>query len=716
MKVKLDKNTLPEINFLIELDESEDVSLIDNYLIIDTESTAQTDFYSPLATDLYRAYFMNDTEIKPTNDYYGNELYHHIHINNDSIVVNETLIDIHYTPPSRSEIVWEDVKALLPYTQLPVICFDIETIDIEPNDIEGTVNGGRIILIGVKTPDDEIILNSSDEKQMLIEFIDLLEYFGNYYDEWVLSGHNVFNFDLQVIYYACKKHNVSINMWAADYPFTATYTQMNGSPMHYLQSKLYYGKCSIIDTLLLAGAEEKRTNSLSSFSLKDLALTILNKEERRLELDYLEIKDLYNQGNLEPIKEYLLYDLRDQKILTDYFLPPVYYLQSFINYDLQKIHYTGIGSLWSKLLKDWYKKFVNINLIEPEPKYSYQGALTGINPGLYHSVSKLDISSLYPSIMLRYGLAPLADYDGIFLKILKYMLEKRLSIKNSKELELQYFQLALKIFINGGYGFTGTGMLKFNCMRTAALTTAIGRIILRKIFDTLSNLGVTVLEVDTDGLIIDTSWDDIEDIQKSVQNSLPSGINIGIDWRDYSAYIPKAKNYILYKPNGDIKTYGIYKKRNRSRLEKEFIIEYIRLYLQSAIQAEDYYKSVCFKLLMENDIDFVKVRQRIPKNSKWLLSLGKPGQIIEFYVAEQKRYHKKTSKPIKSERLPISTNDNSHPIWSEYYLSQLKDIKNNIDNVISQTNQNQINLSYTYTESDNPIIINEYDDIDDSPF
>lgn len=113
--------------------------------------------------------------------------------------------------------------------------------------------------------------------------------------------------------------------------------------------------------------------------------------------------------------------------------------------------------------------------LKPEadhPVHYGGGNVECITPGLHRNVAKIDISSLYPSIMLRFGICSRKDPEHQFLGVMQYMTQERLRLKQLAKggnIQAHHEQNALKILINGSYGFLGTGGYTFNDYEAAAM-------------------------------------------------------------------------------------------------------------------------------------------------------------------------------------------------------------------------------------------------------
>jgi DNA polymerase elongation subunit (family B) len=302
-----------------------------------------------------------------------------------------------------------------------------------------------------------------------------------------------------------------------------------------------------------------------------------------------------------------------------------------------------------------------------------------VNPGLYQNAAKIDVSSMYPSIQLLYGLCSRKDSERHYLSVLQYLKDARLELKQKyketgdKKYHAQ--QNAFKILINGGYGFSGTGGYPYNCMQTAALVTAYGRRLIKLMIETLESSGATVIEVDTDGIFFSHSEPD--NCLEVVQRSLPLGIDIELEAKNCSIYVPKKKNYIIYKPDGTVKVSGQFRSRNRCKLFKDFVVEYVGLMLQSNNEADAYYNNLCQQLTLGNyQINELLITQRIPKGDKTLQAnnLGKIGDIVTYWWTGA------ITKRGVIKRKPT----NSEPYLPEYYVKELAGLKSAIDEVIKR--------------------------------
>jgi DNA polymerase, archaea type len=301
----------------------------------------------------------------------------------------------------------------------------------------------------------------------------------------------------------------------------------------------------------------------------------------------------------------------------------------------------------------------------------YEGALIACpTPGLHHQVAKIDVSSLYPSIMLRYGICSRKDPQHKFLGVMSYMTAERLRLKQlakGGDKSADHQQNALKILINGSYGYMGTGGYCFNDYEAAALVTAYGRKIITLMQAVVESLGATVIELDTDGIMFTSEQPAA--ITAAVQAALPNGINVELEFSGCGAYVPKSKSYVIVTPSGKMTVKGLFRKRGNYPLANTFPVEFIRLYFtQSPDAAQAYYQGVREQIISGDiGIEQLTITRKIAVSERNLVErgLGQPGDKVSFYYgyADQQRRRKP---PLKV-RVEITTGD----YWAEYYTQEL---------------------------------------------
>ncbi|MDE5071433.1 MAG: ribonuclease H-like domain-containing protein [Trichodesmium sp. St5_bin8] len=577
----------------------------------------------------------------------------------NTIEVDESQIDIYDTKRLNSD--GFTPYKIPDYNDLNILYVDIETTGLDYNFSE-------IIAIGVSDGKEKWLMTreSKSEQDLLIEFLTLIVEKSK---GLIIVGHNIYNFDIPFIFERAKANSINAKIRFANTSSFITSSSVNGKPIEY--TGMYWNNVQFVDTYHLLGTFDKSANKLTSYSLKRSVLQLNLRHEERLELGHKEILAEYENGIWENILTYLDYDLEDTKLLCDFLLPQVYYqLKVVPNINLQRLVTASPALKWELILEEHYEEKP-----EPDPKRKYKGGLVEVNPGYYDSCGKIDVSGMYPSIQLLYGLSSLKDTNNFYLTVLDYLMNERTVLKQkykeTKEAKYNAMQNAYKILNNGGYGFTGTTGYSFNCMQTSALVTAYGRVIVSKMVDEMEKLDCKIIEVDTDGIYF--SHPNQKEVYEKIQQILPDGISIDLEHENVSIYCPAKKNYIIFDDDKYTVKGGNFKSRTKCSLLKNFTPNFLLSYKESPTIAENYYNNLVDELKSGNyDLKELTVRQRIPKNSKALLSLGEVGEVIHYYWGGT------VTKRGAIKKQPIQTGD----YLPEYYVKEVSSLKKSISEVL----------------------------------
>lgn len=122
---------------------------------------------------------------------------------------------------------------------------------------------------------------------------------------------------------------------------------------------------------------------------------------------------------------------------------------------------------------------------KPSDSKTVYGGISYGNPGAYSNVFKIDVKSMYPSIIIQHQLYPKAkDPKKYYYKMVEFFTLKRFEQKKQfKETGDKFYddlQAASKLFINSAFGLMGTPGLNFNDFDVANAITRHGRLLLRK--------------------------------------------------------------------------------------------------------------------------------------------------------------------------------------------------------------------------------------------
>jgi DNA polymerase, archaea type len=580
------------------------------------------------------------------------------------IEVNLDRLSLDY-PPTVTTPSWEPTNSVKPYEQLTKLYLDIETTGLHPET-------DRVLMVGLMSETGEkVIITDSDERVILTKTIDYLKV--NKPD--CLIGHNLVNFDVPFLVTRCRVNKISHPFTRATKTTRITSSSVNGQPIEF--TPVYWRGTDILDTYQQIAIWDKAAAKLSSYGLKNSVIALSLRDDRRLELSVERIRQCWDSGDLGTIQEYLEFDLDDTQLLANFLIPVVYYQMNYVpNLNFQTL---AIASPALKAQKIHEKLLPGLQP-DADGKSGFDGGTVELlKPGLHSNVAKIDVSSLYPSIMLRYGICSRKDPEHKFLGVLEYMRGERLRLKalgKSGDKSASFQEKSLKVLINGSFGYYGTGYYSFNDYEAAALVTAYGRKILDLMVSVVESCGGLTIEIDTDGIFF--SHTDPETVSSAVADALPDGIEIELELKHCGLYVPKAKSYVLVSAEGKTSVKGLFRKRNRYPLQNEFPIEFIGLYFTKGLEAaEDYYQETR-SLLAAGDlpVEDLTITRKISTNEKSLveLGIGKPGERVSYWYRRFDRYHSKTGKPLK----PMPVQANSGEYWADYYVGELDEVYRSI--------------------------------------
>jgi DNA polymerase, archaea type len=553
---------------------------------------------------------------------------------------------------------WEPTAELNTYESLSKLYLDIETTGLD-------ANVDRVLMVGLM--DDQgnhHIITNQDEKVLLTEVMAYLK--AN--KPQCLIGHNHIAFDLPFLIARSDRHHVRHPFRLANKTGRITSASFHGKPIEF--TPVYWKGTDILDTFQQIAIWDKSASKLSGYGLKNSTIALGLRDDRRLELTVNEIRECWDSGDVDRIREYLVFDLEDTKLLADFLLPVVWYQMAYVpNLSFQMM------AVASPALKAQKVHQSLLPGIEPEADEQVGfdgGKVELLAPGLHSDVAKIDVASLYPSIMLKYGICSKKDPEHRFLGWLQYLTKERLRLKElakKGDKSANFKQNAMKILINGSYGFLGTGFYSFNDYEAAALVTAYGRKILNVMTETVDRCGGVPIELDTDGILF--SDHNPHQTAAAVSLALPEGINIDLELVNCGLYAPKAKNYVIVHPDGKTTIKGVFRKRNRPPIERSFPVEYLKLYfMESPTAADEHYQQVRESIASCSiDVAQITITRKISSSEKNLveLGLGLPGDTVSYWYTEEPRRHARTGRALDSKAIETNT----QPYWVDYYLEKL---------------------------------------------
>ncbi|HEX4084394.1 MAG TPA: DNA polymerase domain-containing protein [Chthoniobacteraceae bacterium] len=382
-------------------------------------------------------------------------------------------------------------------------------------------------------------------------------------DPDVIEGHDLFKKILPGL--AAHARNAKVKLlWGRD----GTALASRASRIQVAEKTITYPKYEaagrhFVDTWLLAQFYDVTARALESFDLADVAA-------------HLHIPEGPAVRQVAALSEAL---------------GASYFAQAKIfPYNYQDVIVRGSATKADSLfLREYLRRRHSLpDLPEPRP---FEGGYTDIFfTGVARNVWHCDVASLYPSLMLQFGIFPATDRLGIFRGILADLRAYRLEAKQemraaaapATRASLKALQTTFKILINAMYGYLGFAQARFADYDAAADVTARGRALLRAMVARLQELGAKVIEIDTDGIYFTPPEKaDIAKLHASLAEILPPGIDVEFDEQYDAMFSYKAKNYALLDNEGELTLRGgAFRSRGLERFQRQFMEETILLLMR----------------------------------------------------------------------------------------------------------------------------------------
>lgn len=564
----------------------------------------------------------------------------------------------------------------------------------------------RIISIGLSDNRDwQYVIDGSkkDEPEMLDELNSIIAE----KDPDAIEGHNIFRFDLEYIKTRAGMHKIKLK-WGRG----GKTAKSRASRVNFAERAIAYPKWEIygrhiIDTWLLAQAYDISARELDEYGLKSVARQMGVSSPERTYIDGKRIAEVFDTNPEELIK-YNLDDVSETRALAEIFGKGYFIESQMFPYSYQNVIIRGNATkINSFFLREYIRRSYSIPQI-PAERSSIEGGYTDIFiTGVVERVLHCDARSLYPSLMLNFGIYPGNDSLNIFPSLLEDLRDfriraKEMSVSEKDEGKRRYYealQSEFKILINSFYGYLAAGFSNFADYEKAAEITARGREIIKEMIKWLTGKGCRPVEIDTDGIYFVPAEnvkgeDDERKLVQELSDSLPEGIEVEFDGRYKAMFSYKMKNYALLDYDGklSIKGSGL-KSRGLEKFQREFLKKIIYLMLTGKSgEVEQLYNDYIQKIKEHSlDIDMLaktetlsesldSYRQKILKKNRnqaasyeLAIKSGRhyqAGDQITFYVTGTK----KRVTVYESCKLATEWDRNDPDENVEYYCQKLADL------------------------------------------
>jgi DNA polymerase elongation subunit (family B) len=411
-------------------------------------------------------------------------------------------------------------------------------------------------------------------------------------DPDVIEGHNIFRFDLEYLEARARRHRVRL-AWGRD----GSELRSRPARLQVAERSIGYRRYEIAgrhiaDTWMLAQLHDVGARDLPSFGLKDIARHLGVAAADRTYIDASAIARELAEAP-DRLMAYAADDAVETLGIGAVLAPPYFVQAQLLPFDYQSAALRGAAAKIDALLVREYLRCSRA-IPAPGPSQSVGGGLTAIwRQGVGGPVLHVDVTSLYPSLMLAERVAPASDELGVFLALLDHLRDVRVTAKrlartatDAEERRHQHaLQQTFKILINAFYGYLAFGNGHFNDFAAADRVTAEGRRVVTAIVDRLTTLGATPIEADTDGVYFlappgHLAADDAA-LLETIAAGLPEGIALELDARHAAMLSYKMKTYALLDERGRVQLKGSgFRSRGLEPFQRRVIEEVVRLLLE----------------------------------------------------------------------------------------------------------------------------------------
>jgi len=480
------------------------------------------------------------------------------------------------------------------FADLRRLALDIEVVTSEGHEFPSAARAGdRIVAIALadSTGWHEVLRGDRlDEAALLTECGRVI----GERDPDVIEGHNIFRFDLEYIEARAHRHGVEL-AWGRDG------STLRGRPARLQVAersigfrRYELGGRHIVDTWMLAQLHDIGARDLPSFGLKDIATHLGVAAPERTYIDASQLAQELAR-DADRVMAYAADDAAETLAIGAILAPPYFAQAQMLPFDYQSVTLRGTaGKIDALFMREHLRRRRAVPL--PGAPGPVGGGLTAVwKQGVAAPVLHVDVTSLYPSLMLATRIAPAADRLGVFLPLLAHLREFRVAAKRAAQTapdpdernHQNALQASFKLLINSFYGYLAFAPGHWNDFAAADRVTAEGRRIVTRIVDRLVELGAVPVEADTDGVYFVPPPGHAEAgdaaLLEALAADLPAEIVLELDGRYRAMFSYKMKTYALLDARGRVTLKGSgFRSRGLEPFQRRLIEEVVRLLLTGA--------------------------------------------------------------------------------------------------------------------------------------
>lgn len=442
------------------------------------------------------------------------------------------------------------------FEDLSLMVFDIETSGLLSDE-----NSKLLVISSLYKKNNilEKMIFSLDNYNNEVELIKAWILWVKEKDPSCVLGYNIYNFDFpflkRIMDRDCEVINLgrnNSNLKRLD--FKSKFRMNNGTHFEYHLFKIF-GR-EIIDMYFVAQRYDL-DKKYSNYRLKEIAKLEGITKKTRQEYDSSKIGEKWaNLKEREKIKKYCMDDTEETYYLYLRMIPSFFEFTKYISLPFsQYINRSSTSQVNNLIIRNYLHEehsIPNKTFIKEE---QLKGGKNIAHHGVYKNAIKIDVSSLYMSIVKTYELYDLKkDPLGIFLFLVENLIKIRLELKEKKKINKKFIEIdrMYKDFLNKGcYGFLATKGYLFNSPFLASEITQRGRNILDKALSLVESKDFVIINADTDSISFckkdetEITKQDIQNILGEFKNEFIEGINWEIEEYYRKIVSFKSKNYIF---------------------------------------------------------------------------------------------------------------------------------------------------------------------------
>jgi DNA polymerase elongation subunit (family B) len=410
-------------------------------------------------------------------------------------------------------------------------------------------------------------------------------------DPDVIEGHNIFRFDLEYLEARARRHRIVLALGRDGRPLRGRPARLQVAGQTITYRRFEIPGRHVVDTWILARLHDVAARDLPGFGLKDIARHLGVTTPGRTYVDPARVGEAF-RADPDRLMAYAVDDAIETLGISAILAPPYFEQARIVPFSYQATILRGTATkIDALLLREYLRRGQAIPAPRPVAPVG-GGSVVVYRRGIASPVLHVDVTSLYPSLMLARSITPAPDTLGVFPELLRRLLEARVRAKllarqapePESRAQLNALQQSFKLLINSFYGYLAFGAGHWNDFAAANRVTGDGREVLAVIVARLVELGATPVEADTDGVYFVPPPGHVDGrdggLLADVAAGLPEGVHLELDSHHVAMFSYKAKTYALLDAQGRLTLRGAaFRSRGLEPFQRQAIEEAIRLLL-----------------------------------------------------------------------------------------------------------------------------------------